>query len=167
MALYRVSVVTLQVIMESFDPPPYEGIPTAPQPGYDPGYPPPQQPYYDPAYQPDHGYPPPQHHPYYDNPGQAPYHDDPRYPPPQGNPGYQSGHQGYPPPSFPKANHPPPGPGIHHHHRHPRSVQHRQPQQAARYPKRAAHHPRHHQPRAPASELTSIQLYVHVTCIQF
>ena len=140
---------------EPFDPPPYEGIPTAPpQHGYDPRYPPPQQPYYDPSHQPDPGYPPPQHHPYYDSPGQAPYHDDPRYPPPQGVPGYQAGYQAgyqdYPPTSFPKA-------------KHPRSVQYRQPQQAARHPQRAAHNPRHHQPRAPASEsyISVLHTYSH------
>ena len=146
--------------MEFDRPPPYADTPTTPpQPGYNPGYPPPQQPYYDPSYQPDPGYPPPQHQPYYDSPGQAPYHDDPRYPPPQGIPGYQSGHQGYPPPSFAKA--PPGGPGMHHHHRHPRSVQYPQPQQAARHPKRAAHNPRHHRPQGPASELT-ICMYIHI-----
>ena len=126
------------------EPPPYEGIPTAPppQPGYNPGY------------------PPPQHHPYYDNPGQAPYHEDPRYPPPQGTPGYQAGYHGYPAPPFPKANHPPP-PGQ-------APVQYRQPQQAARHPKRAAHNPRQYQPRAPASESnisvvhsTVLRMYVH------
>ena len=120
---------------EPYEPPPsYDGIPNAPpHPSFNPEYPQPQQPYYDLACQPppDPGYPPPQQ-PYYDHPGHPPYH---------GAPGYQ----GYPPPTYhqPK-RHPRQGQPM-HHPRNPKPAPYHQPQYAA-------HPPRRHPPRMPASE---------------